>query len=532
MVYRGKPSTGCQNCRSRHIKCDETRPHCRACIRTGRTCPGYPHPLDVMLRQRTAFDRKKKNGPSNKVLLPKSQESVPTENYSPSSATSNESLSPVALTQPPAPPFLGAITSMEVPGSLYFPLEDTVTSLFFNSYLYLPKDPLIRNGFMELLPQSYSNTSSGSHLHLGALAVSFFSVAAWTGNRPLLRSAEQFFAKAISKTRLALQGDVDRNIDDILMTVLLLSTYEDFSAMKDNRIPGKAHLRGAIALVNSKGAQERDSPQGRTLSSAVQTQIIKTSMGLAQPIPPPNVWPLAPSAPESASSQLMSATSELVNLRQAWHLATTKPGLFEVAEIDDILSRAVTLDSQLSVWEYILPQHWKPTPATIIPQSVRNAGLYRGRCDCYADQWIASTWNFYRDSRVVIQNIILNCLRLLPNRGSPEAIQSTLLTIETIVADMCATVPFFLGSQTVSIYLNPSNIEYPQAEGVRTTHAHKQAAPLLGGWFVMGYLNNLTSPELCLPAELLTWIGGQIHRVHRIYTLDLHEGGSLGPPSL
>ncbi|OJJ97525.1 hypothetical protein ASPACDRAFT_123454 [Aspergillus aculeatus ATCC 16872] len=33
--------TGCKTCKSRRIQCDETRPACNACVKQGRTCPGY-----------------------------------------------------------------------------------------------------------------------------------------------------------------------------------------------------------------------------------------------------------------------------------------------------------------------------------------------------------------------------------------------------------------------------------------------------------------------------------------------------------
>lgn len=113
-----------------------------------------------------------------------------------------------------------------IPRSVNLPLEDTVASLFFSSYLYSPKDPLIREGFMEMVPHAYANAQPGSHLKLITLAVSFFSVSAWTGNRSYLRTAEHLCVQAISKTREAIQGDIDRNQDEILMTVLLLLIYE------------------------------------------------------------------------------------------------------------------------------------------------------------------------------------------------------------------------------------------------------------------------------------------------------------------
>jgi len=41
MVNPGHASKGCVNCKTRRIKCDETRPNCRKCVAGGRTCLGY-----------------------------------------------------------------------------------------------------------------------------------------------------------------------------------------------------------------------------------------------------------------------------------------------------------------------------------------------------------------------------------------------------------------------------------------------------------------------------------------------------------
>jgi hypothetical protein len=44
---REPTSTGCHTCRRRHIKCDETRPSCRRCQRSGYTCDGYESVLRI-----------------------------------------------------------------------------------------------------------------------------------------------------------------------------------------------------------------------------------------------------------------------------------------------------------------------------------------------------------------------------------------------------------------------------------------------------------------------------------------------------
>ncbi|CAI7589233.1 unnamed protein product, partial [Penicillium glandicola] len=54
MVYDGKPSKGCGNCRSRKIRCDQARPACWECTRTNRECLGYRDELSMRFRDETA----------------------------------------------------------------------------------------------------------------------------------------------------------------------------------------------------------------------------------------------------------------------------------------------------------------------------------------------------------------------------------------------------------------------------------------------------------------------------------------------
>ncbi|TVY16401.1 putative transcriptional regulatory protein, partial [Lachnellula arida] len=42
-VFKAKTRTGCGICRKRRIKCDEQKPSCYHCIRSGWKCDGYSH---------------------------------------------------------------------------------------------------------------------------------------------------------------------------------------------------------------------------------------------------------------------------------------------------------------------------------------------------------------------------------------------------------------------------------------------------------------------------------------------------------
>ncbi|KAF2473343.1 uncharacterized protein BDR25DRAFT_302281 [Lindgomyces ingoldianus] len=41
--YKLRVKTGCETCRIRRVKCDETKPECQRCTKTGRKCEGYKH---------------------------------------------------------------------------------------------------------------------------------------------------------------------------------------------------------------------------------------------------------------------------------------------------------------------------------------------------------------------------------------------------------------------------------------------------------------------------------------------------------
>lgn len=174
-----------------------------------------------MLRDQTTSFMKKPERVKELPNTTETSDSTSEANGSRSASTSAKSLSPVLSSRSPAiwPPKIS-------PADLYQPMEDTVVPLFFNSYLYLPKDAHIRNGFMELLPELFSNVSAGSYLHTSTLAVAFFTVAAWTGQGSLLYAAQRYFTLALPKIRAALRSNNDNEYDSILMSILMMSTYE------------------------------------------------------------------------------------------------------------------------------------------------------------------------------------------------------------------------------------------------------------------------------------------------------------------
>lgn len=72
MVYCGKPSKGCGQCRTRKIRCDQARPACSQCRRAKRECPGYRDQLSLMFRDESKSVIRKAEASSSSPSLPSS----------------------------------------------------------------------------------------------------------------------------------------------------------------------------------------------------------------------------------------------------------------------------------------------------------------------------------------------------------------------------------------------------------------------------------------------------------------------------
>ncbi|EEY23669.1 conserved hypothetical protein [Verticillium alfalfae VaMs.102] len=69
-VSNAKAKTGCITCKKRHVKCDETKPHCRKCLAIRGHCEGYAPPKIPKQRGRVAVVAKTANMLQQTLLDP------------------------------------------------------------------------------------------------------------------------------------------------------------------------------------------------------------------------------------------------------------------------------------------------------------------------------------------------------------------------------------------------------------------------------------------------------------------------------
>ncbi|KAL8960653.1 MAG: hypothetical protein Q9193_002676 [Seirophora villosa] len=211
MPHTGKPSAGCQTCKQRHIKCDETRPSCLRCTKTRRVCPGYTEGLDLVLRNqnetaKAAAERRYKRQLSRSTGNPASV-------LSDSSASSPDSQ------------------------QIYCPLPESqdfyAHSFFVSCYVTSPRDPRTKHGFLELLPSFFDKLHSSSALSLSLSVVAHCYFGAW---QPGIRNAERaevqkVYTKALGALQQALRDPQECVSDEVLVAVCLLSFFEISNAL-------------------------------------------------------------------------------------------------------------------------------------------------------------------------------------------------------------------------------------------------------------------------------------------------------------
>lgn len=231
------------------------------------------------------------------------------------------------------------------------------------------------------------------------------------------------------------------------------------------------------------------------------------------------------SVPQNAAARLTSVTTNIADLRSSAKSTLLLPRTPESEqEVNDLLEYAISVDLLVAVWPESLPEEWncKPADGFDYPtNSSKAAFIYNDRKDVYIDLWVQSIWNQYRSARIKIQTIILDCIAWLDmpydHQWYWRAVYAKMITQE-MADDICASVPFALGTQTSGRPGDRDGIEYPYAGSQKVSEKHRRAASALGGWHLLEPMRTSLRTS-CLRDGQKEWIMSQMQRVGRIYAL-------------
>ena len=180
----------------------------------------------------------------------------------------------------------------------------------------------------------------------------------------------------------------------------------------------------------------------------------------------------------------------------------------------DLLLQAELVDARLARWPDMLPSNWNPIHVFVdmIPWDVVDAGLYGDGCDVYSDIIICSTWNDWRRAH-------LKVLALIARLGNDDSRGRAVIAIQQLADDICASVPFSLGSRVKPSTMYAADATYPCVEGQTVSRAHQQTAAAVGGWSLFSPLKEIVDGGMHLRKGQVEWARGQLIRLAKIYNI-------------
>ncbi|GJC77758.1 white-opaque regulator 2 [Colletotrichum liriopes] len=497
MVYCGKPSRGCQMCRTRRIKCDETKPTCNQCAKSRRQCPGYKDEFDLVFRNETKATERRAQKANRKALAQKGKDID-----SPTSG-SDKSISPTFKKEIDSP-------TVVIPG-LNVPVEQMASCHFVANYVLLPRQGSTR-GFMEYLLPLLKVEQGNHHLQHAFNACALASL----GNRPnaagtgLSDKALGHYTKALAETHIALKDPDQSKSDATLASVLMLGLFENMTARQMGMFAWGSHIEGAIQLVKARGRKQLRTKTGLLLFIAVRTQMIihTLSTGTA-PIMGVEWW-LSDAVKDESAAQCQRLNIKTAELRaEVTRLMSTVARSPENIDIMlDMIRRAQTVDQEFVNWMRNTPDYFQYTTVAWednVPNGdYAKAEVFPGRVDVYQDFWIASVWNMARVSRLILASVIVRCAAWVCSpvdyRTTPEYATAARTCVDTI-SDIIASVPYHLGW-------------------------HLKRPELLERANISGFACGLEESQKGLPGYFLTWPLACLHG--QDYTTDAQRAWVVG----
>ncbi|KAI2469173.1 hypothetical protein F4781DRAFT_422197 [Annulohypoxylon bovei var. microspora] len=444
MVYCGKPSKGCQMCRTRRIKCDETKPTCNQCAKSRRQCPGYKDEFDLVFRNETQATERRarragKKGLAQKMVKP-----------DPDSPSRDLKVSPLF-----ADTIRSQLAQAIIP-SLNVPVEHQASCHFVSNFILVPPEGEGNTrGFMDFIIPLLKQDPHGHLQHaFDACSMAFLDNRGGTEGGFSDRALHEY-TKALNGTNAALRDPEMQLADSTLAAVLLLGLFESITAKQIGMLNWGSHTEGAIQLVKARGRKQLKTKVGLTLFTAVRTQMIIHSLTSGTTPIMGAEWWIDDAVRDGTATQchrLMIRTGELRAAVTALMNSTPR----SPANIDVMLAmirRLQAADQLVVAWMRDVPPAWRFRTVAWedgVPPGgdYANAEVFPGRVDMYRDFYIASVWNTSRTARLVLMSLVVRCAAWVCSpvdyRTTPEYATAARTCVDTIT-DVIASVPYHLG---------------------------------------------------------------------------------------
>ncbi|KAH8697487.1 hypothetical protein BGW36DRAFT_378795 [Talaromyces proteolyticus] len=417
MVFCGKPSRHCERCRLRRMRCDQRRPACTQCINASSVCPGYRNIVDLLFHDETKKVRQRALKTSR--LLSRSSQS--SGRYSSSLGTLVKTLQ------------LHRDTVLDLP------IESYAQSFFLSSY--------IMGGNFEYLAQLCERVVVRDPLLTSLEAVALASLSQERRSRGLMTAARTKYIRALQETNHAVQSRQEAVKDGTLISVLLLSLFENITQEEPFSCDSwLKHMKGAVALLQLRQPEQFRSALGGELYKQVGKNIHVGCVQQRIRIPP-EFLELHKSVAcfidiSNYVLQFSTAIEGLTNLQAAIRYG-------ELTDPEEINCLAKDLDDSVVLFASSVPPEWCYSSICTQDRCLPKDG---GKRHINQTHRIIELWNTIRMTRLMLNEIIYKYACMGAPCATHELLCSTAReTIEMMASEICATVPQFRQSLPAQI---------------------------------------------------------------------------------
>ena len=150
--------------------------------------------------------------------------------------------------------------------------------------------------------------------------------------------------------------------------------------------------------------------------------------------------------------------------------------------------------------------------------------MYRGRADVYYDMFVAAIWNFYRATKIKVLTIMMECYVALQISGDGPLLhqkQSVVAELQSLVDDICGSIPYHLGTKMTPGYTDVPSVEYPYVN-TKATAEHRRAAAASGGWSLIEPYSEPLTVAIEVPYTRKgqrEWLEAQLTRIAELYNV-------------
>ncbi|KAH8730266.1 hypothetical protein GQ44DRAFT_823590 [Phaeosphaeriaceae sp. PMI808] len=395
MSYRGRPSKGCEGCRARKIKCNEAKPTCNRCSKSGQECK-YRDQADLLFRNQTAVAAQRAEESWRKRS--KSQQRARNEANSSTKCTADNEVVPREVMS--HPPVSGAgsnipghfnTTNLDDSGSSTgkeraaptssagdFAIAPTVkpdlSRLAYERFIYdfvapdmptrPPEEP--SEALFTYVPMLYQHAAPDSCLATVVHAVSYINFDNRCKAPAAAKLAEEHFGRAIKLLLRMIANKEEAASNDALCAVYLMGVYENLTSAV-RRGTFAAHQTGANALLQLRTVEQfYNNPISAKLFEVAYAQMLMASLQTAKPaaIPIENLISIKTHLPGIYNN------THVAVIHLVWRETQLHAKWFEMKgratapasrhDLQEILQAALDLNNDYQRRENILPQRWKP----------------------------------------------------------------------------------------------------------------------------------------------------------------------------